>query len=88
VAAGRRDTVAAMMQDFIFQPARLNITAGTTIVWTNGGQVIHTVTAEDGSFDSGPIERGERRSITFSRAGTFSFHCTPHPFMRGVIVVR
>jgi plastocyanin len=87
-AAGGRDTVTAIMQDFIFQPARLGITAGTTVVWTNGGQVIHTVTAEDGGFESGPIKPGERRSITFSRAGTFPFHCTPHPFMRGVIVVR
>jgi plastocyanin len=50
--------------------------------------VTHTVTATDGRFDSGNIEPGERRSLTFSRAGTFPFHCTPHPFMRGEIVVR
>ncbi len=50
----------------MFRPTRLEITAGTTVVWTNGGQVVHTVTAEDGSFDSGPIEAGERRAITFS----------------------
>ena len=82
------DTVAAAVQDFLFQPARLDIAIGTTIVWTNNGQVMHTVSAEDGGFDSGPIEPGERRSITFSRSGTFPFRCTPHPFMRGVIVVR
>ena len=86
--AGGRDTVRAAVQDFLFQPARLEIAAGTTVVWTNNGQVAHTVTAEDGSFDSGPIEPGQRRSITFARAGTFPFHCTPHPFMRGLIVVR
>jgi plastocyanin len=50
--------------------------------------VIHTVTADDRLFDSGSIEPGARRSITFSRAGTFTYRCTPHPFMRGVIVVR
>jgi plastocyanin len=87
-AAGSRDTVRAAVQDFLFQPARLEIAAGTTVVWTNGGQMMHTVTAEDGSFDSGPIEPGQLGSITFSRAGTFPFHCTPHPFMRGVVVVR
>jgi plastocyanin len=85
-AAG--DTVAAVVQDFRFQPARLDITVGTTIVWTNDGQVVHTVSAEQGGFDSGPIEPGKRRSITFSRSGTFPFLCTPHPFMRGVVVVR
>jgi plastocyanin len=87
-AAGGRDTVTATVQDFLFQPGRLEIAAGTTIVWSNNGQVMHTVSAEDGSFDSGPIEPGERRGLTFSRAGTFPFHCTPHPFMRGVIEVR
>lgn len=86
-AAGR-DSVTAVVQDFMFRPARVEIAAGTTVVWTNGGQVIHTVTAEDGSFDSGSIEVGERRGITFSRAGTYTFHCTPHPFMRGEVVVR
>ena len=86
--AGGRDSIAAVVQDFMFRPARLEVAAGTTVVWTNGGQVLHTVTAQDGSFDSGPIEAGERRSITFSRPGTFSFHCTPHPFMRGEVVVR
>jgi plastocyanin len=85
---GAPDTLRAGVQDFRFQPARLEIAAGTTVVWTNNGQVMHTVSAEDGSFDSGPIEPGERRDITFSRPGSFPFHCTPHPFMRGVIVVR
>jgi plastocyanin len=87
-SVGGRDSVTAVVQDFMFRPARLEIAAGTTVVWTNGGQVLHTVTAEDGRFDSGPIEPGERRGITFSRPGTFTFHCTPHPFMRGEIVVR
>jgi plastocyanin len=83
-----RDSVTAGVQDFTFQPARIEIAAGTTVTWTNVGQMMHTVSADNRSFDSGSIERGERRSITFSRAGTFPFHCTPHPFMRGVVVVR
>jgi plastocyanin len=86
--AGGRKSISAGIQDFLFRPARLDIPAGTTIVWTNNGQVVHTVSAQDGSFESGPIEPGVQRSITFSRPGTFAFHCTPHPFMRGVIVVR
>jgi plastocyanin len=86
--AADRDSVIAVVQDFMFRPARLEVAAGTTVVWTNGGQVIHSVTAEDGSFDSGLIGVGERRGITFSRPGIFPFHCTPHPFMRGEVVVR
>lgn len=87
VTAGR-DTLNASIEDFTFQPGRLEIAAGTTITWTNRGQVTHTVTADDRSFDSGNIEPGARRSPTFSRPGTFPYRCTPHPFMRGVIVVR
>ena len=86
-AAGR-DTVNAAIEDFAFSPSRLEVAAGTTITWTNRGQVVHTVTAANGAFDTGNIEPGERRTLTFSEAGTFPFHCTPHPFMRGVIVVR
>jgi plastocyanin len=87
-AAGGADSATAVVQDFMFRPTRIEVTAGTTVVWTNGGQVLHTVTAEDGSFDSGPIEAGSRGAITFARPGTYRFHCTPHPFMRGEIVVH
>jgi plastocyanin len=72
----------------MFRPARVVVPAGATVVWTNGGQVVHTVTALDGSFDSGPIGSGERRAMVFSTPGRFPFRCTPHPFMRGEIVVR
>jgi plastocyanin len=88
VAQPGRDSVTAVVQDFMYRPATIAVAAGTTVFWTNGGQVAHTVTAEDGSFDSGLIEAGERRAVTFSKPGTYRFRCTPHPFMRGEIVVR
>ncbi|HEX2251360.1 MAG TPA: cupredoxin family copper-binding protein [Gemmatimonadales bacterium] len=87
-AATAGDITTALMHDFLFRPARLEVKAGTTIVWTNQGQVVHTVTADDGSFDSGSVEPGQQDRITFSRPGTYAYHCTPHPFMRGEIVVR
>jgi plastocyanin len=87
-AAPGRDTVRVAVQDFQFQPGRIEIAAGTTVVWTNNGQVAHTVTAEDSSFESGSIDPGKRGSITFAQTGTFAFHCTPHPFMRGLVVVH
>jgi plastocyanin len=85
-----RDAAAATaaVEDFQFRPDRIEVAAGTTVVWRNGGQVTHTVTADDGSFDSGPIEPGGRRALTLARPGTYRFHCTPHPFMSGVVVVR
>lgn len=76
------------IRGFDFTPARLEVTAGTTIVWTNGDQVVHTATADDGSWDSGAIEPGATWSHSFNRPGTYPYHCTPHPFMRGVVIVR
>jgi plastocyanin len=86
--AGRTGTLSARVEDFSYEPARLEVQRGTTVTWTNRGQVIHTVTANDGSFDSGNIDSGAKGSIRFSRPGTYEYHCTPHPFMRGVVVVR
>ncbi len=82
------EVVAAGMRDFVYTPARLEIPAGTTIEWSNQDPVEHTVTAEDGGFDSGLIAPGATWRYTFETPGTYSFLCTPHPFMRGVVVVR
>jgi len=82
------NSLSARVEDFSFEPARLEVQRGTRVTWTNEGQVIHTVTANDSSFDSGEIDSGAKGSVTFSRPGTYEYHCTPHPFMRGVIVVR
>lgn len=76
------------MRAMAFAPTRLEVSAGTTIDWTNRDQVEHTITANDGSWDSGPIAAGTTWRHTFTTAGTFAFHCTPHPFMTGVVVVK
>ena len=83
-----RDTVVVTVRDFSFGPTRLEIKPGTTVSWINEGQVVHTATADDRSFDTGEIQPGDRRSFTFSRAGTYPYNCTPHPFMKGEVVVR
>ncbi len=65
----------------------LEIPAGTTVTWTNQDTVIHTVTAVDGSFDSGFMAEGDTWSYTFEEPGDFEYLCTPHPWMRARIVV-
>ena len=68
--------------------SRLQITVGTTVEWKNNDPLAHTVTAVDKSFNSGLINPGKTYSHTFTKAGTYNFFCTPHPFMKGVIVVK
>jgi nitrite reductase (NO-forming) len=66
----------------------LMVPLGATVTWTNTDPgMIHTVTADDGSFDSGNLSTGQSFSYTFDQPGTFDYHCTPHPWMRGRIEV-
>jgi plastocyanin len=87
-APARRDTVRANMRQLEFAPTRIEIAAGTTVVWTNNAPLQHSVVADNGGFDSGLIDPGKRYAHTFTKPGTYTFHCLPHPFMKGVVVVR
>jgi plastocyanin len=71
-----------------FSPASLTVTAGTSVTWTNNDGMTHTVTADDDSFDSGNITMGTKYSRLFSTAGTYTYHCTIHPTMKGTIIVK
>jgi hypothetical protein len=70
-----------------FDPAELTVPAGSTVVWHNRGHEDHSVTADDKSFDSGLKKPGTDFQRVFPRLGRFSYHCTPHPWMIGVIQV-
>jgi len=73
---------------FGFNPSTLTIRVGTTVIWKNVSSVPHTVTSDDGqTFDSGNIAVGGTFRFTFKNAGTFSYHCNIHPYMRAIIVV-
>ncbi len=74
--------------DFAFNPGAIDVIAGTTITWVNAGAALHTVTASDGSFDSGLIAGGGGRySRRFASAGTYPYLCSLHPSMTGVVRV-
>lgn len=73
--------------DFQFNPGTITVHAGDTITWTNTGAQPHTATANDHSFDTGVLKKGQSASHTFSTPGTFSYICTIHPFMKGTVTV-
>ncbi|HCF60079.1 MAG TPA: hypothetical protein DFS52_19055 [Myxococcales bacterium] len=75
------------IEGFAFRPLRLVVPRGTTVVWTNRDKVVHTVTAEDGGFD-GTVPPDRSFQLTFERPGSYPYFCEPHPFMRGVVVVK
>jgi len=79
---------AVTIKNFAFSPATLDVSVGTTVTWTNNDSATHTVTADDGSFDSGNLATGKSFTFTFKKAGTFTYHCSIHPNMKATIVVK
>ena len=76
------------ISDFQFSPGTVTVNVGDTVTWSNNGPTGHSATANDGSFDTGILQKGSSGSHTFSQAGSFSYICTPHPFMKGTVVVQ
>ncbi len=72
---------------FAFEPASLEVAIGTPVTWTNQDGTQHTVTAADGSFDSGALAEGDTFSQTFDTAGTYSYACKFHSSMKATITV-
>lgn len=80
------------LTDNNFTPKELHIKPGQTVYWINNGQTAHTVTADDGSFDSGTFNSGASYTRTFTKPGRYAYYCTLHGGpagigMAGVIVV-
>lgn len=82
------NTVNVNIEDFSFNPATITIKKGTVVTWIQKDSVKHTATSDDGIFDSGLLSKGQTWSYTFNEAGIFKYHCTPHPYMKGTIVVE
>jgi plastocyanin len=60
---------------------------GTTLSWQNIGSVVHTATASNLVWDTGELSAGETKSVTFEAAATYTYACTPHPWMLGQVFV-
>ena len=75
------------IHDDAFDPDPAAVDPGTIVTWVNEDTDPHTVTADDGSFDSGTLNAGDSYSVTFGGAGTMGYHCKIHPDMKGSVVV-
>ena len=74
--------------NFAYVPPTLSVASGTTVTWTNGDNVQHTVTADDGtSFDSNLLGKGQAFQLTAPAPGTYAYHCAVHPFMKATLTV-
>ena len=78
---------AAEIKQFAYQPKTLEVPVGTTITWTNADGAPHSVTAKDGTFDSGLFGQGGTFTQKFDQAGTIAYICTRHGSMAGEVKV-
>lgn len=75
-------------KNFSYVPADLTVVAGSTVTFKNSDATAHTITADDGSFDSKNMAEGASWSHVFEKAGTYTYYCAYHRYMHGKIVVK
>jgi plastocyanin len=66
----------------------VSVSAGQSINWTNLGTQAHSVTAADGSFDTGLVAPGGSAQLEFDTPGILAYTCTPHPWMKATVAVN
>jgi len=79
---------AVTIKNFAFSPAQVTVKAGSTVRWTNQDSTAHTITSDDGKFNSGNLSTGGTFEFTFAAPGTYVYHCGIHPMMKATIVVQ
>ena len=85
-AAGSINYAARVyIQNSSFNPAELMVVVSGTVLWINNDNMVHTVTANDGSFDSGDLQSGASFSYTFNVNGPHYYRCKYHPEMTGLV---
>ena len=87
ISGGSGATTEVTIQSYTFTPAEINIKVGETVTWTNLDSVAHTVVADDASWGSGQLNKGDKFSYTFSQPGTYAYRCGVHPTMTGKVIV-
>lgn len=78
------------IKDYAYTPKTIKVKVGDTVTWTNQDSVKHDITSDKQSADAPKSEllaKGATYTFTFKKAGTYTVHCTPHPYMHGIIVV-
>jgi plastocyanin len=82
------DKQEVTIKEFAFHPKTLEISAGSTVTWTNADGDTHTVTSSNGAFTSPALDSGETFSQTFTAPGTYNYFCALHPHMTAQVIVK
>ena len=87
-AAPAPSAAAVTNGKFTFKNPVVTVKPGTTVTWTNGDDIPHTVVSKDGVFKSKVLDTGDHFAFTFAKPGQFGYFCSLHPHMTGTIIVK
>jgi len=80
--------VTVTIKNFAFIPSHFTVSPGGTVTVENEDQVVHTLTADNGAFNTGNVTDGIPATFTApTRPGRYPFHCIHHRYMIGVLTV-
>jgi plastocyanin len=88
VGEGVPGSTLIVISRFTFAPIDVRVRAGERVTWVNCDLEAHTSTADGGQWVSGLLSPGDGFTQTFPTTGEFSYHCEPHPFMIGRVIVE
>jgi plastocyanin len=81
-------STVVVIRKFAFGPTEVRVRAGERVTWINCDEDSHTSTADGGQWASPLLAPGDAFTQIFSTTGEFSYHCEPHPFMTGRVIVE
>jgi len=85
--AKKSSSASVTMINLAFSPPSVTVNVGDAVTWRNSDDAPHNARADDGSFSTPTIDKGQSTSHTFTQAGSFSYICTIHPQMKGTVRV-
>jgi plastocyanin len=81
-------STVVVIRSFTFEPFEVRVRSGERVTWINCDLEPHTSTADNGEWASPLLATGQVFTQTFAAVGQFAYHCEPHPFMTGRVIVE
>ncbi|MGJ5180679.1 cupredoxin domain-containing protein [Bradyrhizobium oligotrophicum] len=83
----RAETINVTIDNFTFTPAQVTVKVGDTVTWTNHDDIPHTVVSA-GKYRSKTLDTDDSFSFTFAARGDYTYFCSLHPHMTGLVKVE
>jgi plastocyanin len=88
IGEGIPGSTVVVIRGFAFGPVDVRVRSGERVTWINCDEDAHTSTADGGEWSSPLLSPGDAFTQTFAAPGEFAYHCEPHPFMTGRVIVE